>query len=335
MFELPAFALEGIELHWPWLLLLAPLPLLMGKLPALERRQAALRVPFFTEANQLAQSASSRAKSAASRQALLWLIWLCALLAAANPQRLGEPISQPSSGRDLLLAVDISGSMREPDMVYNNYRITRLMAVKKVVGDFIARRQGDRLGLVLFGTQAFLQAPLTFDSHTVQQLLLEAEAGYAGETTAIGDAIALSIKRLREQPQTAGQSNKRVIILLTDGENTAGELSLSTAMDIAKKANTTLYTIAFSPYDREVDVRGMQQLAQETGGEFFRARNTADLEAIHHQLDQLEPNEQEADTYRPVESLFYWPLALAFFASLALALLTLASSAFVRRGNVA
>lgn len=302
------------EWQWPWLLLLAPLPLLLRWLPPFERSQAALRVPFYSEINTLG---GQQAKYQRSRVRLLalWLIWLSTLAAAANPQWVGEAVSQPSSGRDLLLAVDISGSMREPDMVYDNRRITRLMSVKKVVGDFIARRQGDRLGLVLFGTQAFLQAPLTFDTHTVQQLLLEAEAGYAGETTAIGDAIALSIKRLREQ-----HDNKRVILLLTDGENTAGELSLSTAADLAKKANTTLYTIAFSPYDREVDVRGMQQLAQETGGEYFRARNTSELEAIHQQLDKLEPTDSDNEQFRPVESLFYWPLALALLASLLLAL---------------
>ncbi len=302
------------EWQWPWLLLLAPLPLLLRWLPPLERPQAALRVPFYRDLGTLGSHRPNLRRSL-MRPLALWLIWLGALAAAANPQWVGDAISQPSSGRDLLLAVDISGSMREPDMVYDNRRITRLMTVKKVVGDFIARRQGDRLGLVLFGTQAFLQAPLTFDTHTVQELLLEAEAGYAGETTAIGDAVALSIKRLREQ-----RDSKRVILLLTDGENTAGNINLSTAADLAKKANTTIYTIAFSPYDREVDVRGMQQLALETGGEYFRARNTRELEEIHRQLDQLEPTDSDNEQFRPVQSLFYWPLALALAISLLLAL---------------
>ena len=303
------------EFAHPWLWLLAPLSLLMRALPALERRQAALRVPFFSQVSALAQGEQSNGSSPLVRRLALWLIWLASLAAAANPQYLGETTSLPSSGRDLLLAVDISGSMREPDMVYNNRRITRLMAVKKVVGDFAARRQSDRLGLVLFGSQAFLQAPLTFDVNTVQQMLLEAEAGYAGEATAIGDAIALSLKRLRQQPDS-----KRVIVLLTDGENTAGEISLSTAADLAEKAKVTIHTIAFSPYDREVDARSMTQIAEQTGGQFFRARNTGDLETIHQQLDLLEPTQQDDESFRPVESLFYWPLAAALLASLLLAL---------------
>lgn len=169
------------ELEWPWLLLLAPLPLLIRWLPPLERSEAALRVPFFGAVNTLAQSGSGNSHRRLGRILALWIIWLASVLAAANPQWVGEATSMPNSGRDLLLAVDISGSMREPDMVYNNRRITRLMAVKKVVGDFVARRQSDRLGLVLFGTQAFLQAPLTFDVKTVQEMLIEAESGYAGE----------------------------------------------------------------------------------------------------------------------------------------------------------
>lgn len=310
------------EMEWPWLLWLAPLPLLMRFVQPKERTEAALRVPFFQWAKQLQQSTHSVAHTMKVRFFLLWLIWLACLFAATNPQWVGEATSMPASGRDLLLAVDISGSMREPDMIYGARRITRLMAVKKVVGDFVERRQSDRLGLVLFGSQAFLQAPLTFDVKTVQQMLLEAESGYAGEATAIGDAIALSLKRLRESPDKQSQPNaKRVIVLLTDGANTAGEISIPTATDLAVKANTTIYTIAFSPYDREVDVGSMKQIAEETGGTYFRARDAEELEQIHHQLDQLEPTEKDAEKFRPIETLFYWPLALAFYLSLMLATL--------------
>ena len=308
------------ELEWPWLLWLAPLPLLMHFVQPKERTEAALRVPFFHWAKQLQQTTTSAAHNVKLRFLGLWLIWLASLFAATNPQWVGEATSMPASGRDLLLAVDISGSMREPDMVYANRRITRLMAIKKVVGDFVQRRQSDRLGLVLFGSQAFLQAPLTFDVKTVQQMLLETEVGYAGESTAIGDAIALSLKRLRESPDAKTQPNaKRVIVLLTDGANTAGEISIPTATDLAVKANTTIYTIAFSPYDREVDVGSMQQIAAETGGKFFRARNAEELDEIHQQLDQLEPTEQDAEKFRPIETLFYWPLSVAFILSLLLA----------------
>lgn len=310
------------ELEWPWLLLLAPLPLLMFLLRPKERVDAALRVPFYQLAKQLHQTTTATAHAGKVRLGLLWLIWLTSVLAATNPQWTGEATSMPASGRDLLLAVDISGSMREPDMIYAGRRITRLMAVKKVVGDFVQRRQSDRLGLVLFGSQAFLQAPLTFDVNTVQQMLLETEVGYAGEATAIGDAIALSLKRLRESPDSKTQPNaKRVIVLLTDGANTVGEISIPTATDLAVKANTKIYTIAFSPYDREVDSDSMKQIAEKTGGQFFRARNTEDLDAIHQQLDSLEPTEKDAEKFRPIETLFYWPLSVAFLLSLLLATL--------------
>jgi Ca-activated chloride channel family protein len=193
------------------------------------------------------------------------------------------------------------------------------MAVKKVVGDFAQRRQSDRLGLVLFGSQAFLQAPLTFDVKTIQEMLLDTEVGYAGEATAIGDAIALSLKRLRESPDK--NNTKRVIVLLTDGANTSGEISIPTATDLAVKANAKIYTIAFSPYDREVDVGSMKQIAEETGGQYFRARSAEELDAIHKQLDNLEPTEKDAEKFRPIETLFHWPLALAFLLSMLLATL--------------
>lgn len=304
------------EFSFPWIFFLLPLPLLMAKLKAKEQTQAALRVPFYQQAQSL-QQVSASAKSSLKKISL-WFIWLTTLCAAANPQWVGDAVKMPSSGRDLLLAVDISGSMQEPDMVYQQYRITRLMAVKKVVGDFVARRTSDRLGLVLFGTNAYLQAPLTFDTNTVQQMLLESEVGMAGEATAIGDAIALGIKRLKDYPD-----NKRVMILLTDGQNTAGQITPEQATDLAVTAKTKIYTIAFSPYEQEVDGEAMRYIADKTGGDYFRARNMQELDDIHHQLDQLEPSESDAETFRPVKKLFYWPLALAFLLSLGMVVIYL------------
>jgi Ca-activated chloride channel homolog len=305
------------EFSFVWIFLLLPLPLLMARIKTKEQTQAALRVPFYQQAQMLQQNVSGSAKSSLKKISL-WLIWFAAVCAAANPQWVGDPVKMPTSGRDLLLAVDISGSMREPDMVYQQYRITRLMAVKKVIGDFVTRRTSDRLGLILFGTNAYLQAPLTFDTNTVQQMLLESEVGMAGESTAIGDAIALGIKRLKDYPD-----NKRVMILLTDGQNTAGEITPEQATDLAVTAKTKIYTIAFSPYEQEVDGEAMRYIADTTGGDYFRARNMQELEEIHHQLDQLEPSEADAETFRPVKKLFYWPLALAFLLSLWLVVLHL------------
>lgn len=310
-----------LEFSWPILLIFLPLPLLMRVIKPVEKQEVALRVPFFHRFNKKNTQSTKVVTQGVLKKAILWLMWIFSIIALASPQWTGEATKLPSTGRDLLLAVDISGSMREPDMVYNMTRITRLTAVKQVVGNFVERRKSDRLGLVLFGTQAFLQAPLTYDVKTVQQFLYEAQSGYAGEATAIGDAIVLSIKRLRENSQ-----NQRVLILLTDGQNTAGAINIDTAIDIAVKANTRVYAIGFSPYDREVDSQSLQALADKTGGQYFRARTTNDLNDIHHQLDLLEPIEQDAETFRPVLSLFYWPLGIAFFLSLLLASISIIGS---------
>jgi Ca-activated chloride channel family protein len=317
------------EMQWPWLLLLAPLPLAMQLLPAKKRVEAALRVPFYQHASQLEQHHKLGLNKRPAKLLLLWLVWLSCLLAATNPQWVGEPTSMPSSGRDLLMAVDISGSMEQTDMTIAGRGVTRLMAVKKVIGEFVVRRNSDRMGLILFGAQAYLQAPLTYDRQTVNQLLQEAQIGFAGRETAIGDAIGLAVKRLRDRPNAS-----RVLVLLTDGANTSGQLSPEKATELAQQAKIKIYTIAFGAESMEVqglfgsrtinpsrdlDEPGMINIAEKTGGKYFRARNLEELENIHRELDRLEPVEMETETFRPVQTLFYWPLALAFLLSLLLA----------------
>lgn len=321
-----------LELQWPWLLWLAPLPLLMGLLPPRKREEAALRVPFFSRARALqeAQAKSFRGKS--FRYLILWMIWLSTLVAATNPQWVGEPLTTPSSGRDLLLAVDISGSMQIEDMQLHGRSVNRLVAIKKVVGDFVEGRKNDRLGLILFGSQAYLQAPLTYDRHTVGVLLDEAQIGFAGEKTAIGDAIGLAVKRLRSRPDAS-----RVLVLLTDGANTSGELTPQRAAELARLENINIYTIGFGAEEmlvpgvfgsrrinpsEDLDEETMQAVADLTGGQYFRARNIEELDRIHRELDRLEPVEQDAQTYRPLRALFYWPLALALGLSLGFGLST-------------
>jgi len=319
------------EMHWPWLLLLAPLPLVMAFIPAKKRIEAALRVPFYQHASELEQHSKLGINKRPAKLLALWLIWICCLFAATNPQWVGEPTSMPSSGRDLLMAVDISGSMEQTDMAIAGRRVTRLMAVKKVIGDFVVRRNSDRMGLILFGAQAYLQAPLTYDRKTVNQLLQEAQIGFAGRETAIGDAIGLAVKRLRDRPDAS-----RVLVLLTDGANTAGQLSPDKATELAQQAKIKIYTIAFGAESMEVpgifgsrtvnpsrdlDEPTMVNIAEKTGGKYFRARNLEELDNIHRELDRLEPIEMETETFRPVQTLFYWPLAIAFLLSLLLACL--------------
>jgi Ca-activated chloride channel family protein len=320
-----------LELQSAWLLWLAPLPLLIHFMKPQKREEAALRVPFFSAAADLRQSSSLRSRARPMRYLAIWLIWLSALFAATNPQWVGEPISMPSSGRDLLLAVDISGSMQIEDMQMIGRPINRLVAIKKVVGNFVAGRTSDRLGLILFGSQAYLQAPLTYDRHTVGVLLDEAQIGFAGERTAIGDAIGLAVKRLRARPDAS-----RVLVLLTDGANTSGELTPHRAAELARHEKIKIYTIGFGAEEmvipgifgnrrinpsEDLDEETMRAVAEITGGQYFRARNLEELDDIHRELDRLEPVEQDAQSFRPVRALFYWPLALAFCLSLMLALM--------------
>lgn len=332
------------ELQWPWLLALLPLPIMMYFFPAKKKDDAALRVPFFAQVKNLeTQTHSLRTKKSTSTL-LLWLIWAGLVLAAANPQWIGEPVSMPNSGRDLLIAVDISGSMKIPDMKYQGQEMTRLDAVKLVVGDFVKNRKSDRLGLVLFGTQAYLQAPLTFDRETVNTLLQETQIGFAGEQTSIGDAIGLAIKRLRARPDA-----QRVLIVLTDGANTAGELDPIKAAELAEKEHVKIYTIGFGADEMlvdngffgkrtvnpsaDLDEPTMRTIAEKTGGQYFRARNLEELSDIHKTLNHLEPIDSEEEKFRPVKSLFYYPLAVTFILSLLWALSSLIRYRFSQKDN--
>ena len=321
------------ELQWPWLLALLPLPILIILLPAQKKEDAALRVPFFTHVKTLETKTNSFRSQKRASALLLWLIWASLVFAAANPQWIGEAISMPNSGRDLLIAVDISGSMKIEDMKFQGRAIRRLDAVKMVVGDFVKNRKSDRLGLVLFGTQAYLQAPLTYDRQTVNTLLQETEIGFAGDQTSIGDAIGLAIKRLRARPDA-----QRVLIVLTDGANTAGELEPIKAAELAEKEHVKIYTIGFGADElvvnngffgsrvvnpsADLDEPTMRAIADKTGGQYFRARNLEELGDVHQMLNRLEPIESDEEKFRPVKSLFYYPLIAALLLSFAWSLAT-------------
>jgi len=310
-----------ISFEWPWLFLLLPLPWLVRRFlsPAQPLPGAALRVPSLTEFAREASSAR-----VGSRSWPLWMAviaWLLLVTASSRPQWLGEPVALPISGRDLLLAVDLSESMQETDFEIQGERVDRLTAAKSVAQDFIKRREGDRIGLVLFGEQAYLQTPLTFDRDTVLTMLDEAQIGLAGRATAIGDSIGLAIKRLREN-----KTGNRVLILMTDGANTAGEVDPLQAADLAAREGLTVYTIGIGADEMlvrnlfgtrrvnpsaDLDEQTLQAIADKTGGRYFRARDVAELEAIYQLLDELEPVERDPQMFRPIKTLFYWPLAAA------------------------
>lgn len=316
--------------QWPWLALLLPLPWLVRHyLPAHDTNTAAIRVPFYD--NLMASSSEATTPTGVRLQVILTsLVWLCLITSVARPVWFGEPVPTTSSGRDLMLAVDISDSMKVDDMLIEDQYITRIRALKNVVGDFIQRRSGDRIGLILFGQRSYLITPLTFDHRTIATQLEEALPGFAGSSTAIGDAIGMAISTLRDRP-----SESRVLILLTDGSNTSGSEPLE-ALTVAQEADIRIHTVGMGATQkkivdfagrkrtidpsRDLDEATLSEIALATGGQYFRAHDPAQMQAIYSTIDELEPL-PEATMIRPQHSLYHWPLAMALLLML-LALIT-------------
>ncbi len=309
------------ELAWPWALAAVLLPLVARWLPrARERGGTALWVPVFSELVELVGEGRTAARS--RRLWLPALAFLAACLAAARPQWVEDPVAPPRTGRDLMLVVDVSGSMAAEDMRVAGRVVDRLTAVKVVLDDFIQRRVGDRLGLILFGQQAYQITPLTFDRTSVQHQLDTSAVGLAGRETAIGDALGLAVKRLRERP-----AEHRVVILLTDGANNAGALQPNQAAELAAANQVRTYTVAFGadaqlgPFGMmlpatDMDEGTLRNIAQVTGGKFFRARNTAELAGIYAELDRLEQVDLVDESVRPRRELYPWPAGVALLLAL-------------------
>ncbi|MEM7563369.1 MAG: VWA domain-containing protein [Pseudomonadota bacterium] len=318
------------QIEWPMVLAMLPLPFLIYYLIPRGRlaQNAALKVPGLGDFEQAANTGIAGHRPWWKTVSLL--AWVLLVLAASRPQWVGESISIPVSGRDLLLAVDLSDSMRTGDFKLEGEQVNRLQATKQVASAFIERRKGDRLGLILFGSRAYVQAPLTFDTKTVNRLLQESVIGLAGERTAIGDAIGLAIKRLDDQ-----SSQQRVLILMTDGTNTAGVVSPLQAAQLAAKNNLKIYTIGIgadpeirttwfglrqSVPTAQLDEDSLRKIAALSGGQYFRARDSKALEHIYRLLDDLEPMPADEQERRPVAALFMWPLAAALGIALLMAL---------------
>lgn len=308
-----------IDFAWLWLGLVWPLPLLYRWFRrSYQRQQQPLLI------TQLPPIESAQLAPRGSRL-LYWgglLVWSLLVVALMRPQWLGEPIAASNEAREMMLAVDLSGSMEIADMQINGEQVDRLTMLKQVMNDFIDRRVGDRLGLILFADTAYVQAPMTFDRHTVKTMLDETVLRLIGERTAIGDAIALSVKRFAAREQ----SNK-ILVLVTDGQNTAGNVSPEQALQLAKYNGVKIYTIGVGAEEivvdgffgqrrvnpsRDLDENMLRQLADETGGRYFRARSTNELEQIYQQLDSYEPVPGDNQLRRPQTALYHWPLASAW-----------------------
>ncbi|MDX8390774.1 MAG: VWA domain-containing protein [Mariprofundaceae bacterium] len=308
----------------PWVFALLPLPWLIRKLlPSTHEQQPTAFLPFASDF-----SSEEVRKQPNGRPFHLWIatmIWLLTITAAAQPEWQGDAVELPISGRDLMLAVDISGSMKMEDFELAGQSVDRLTATKAVANAFIERREGDRVGLILFGSQAYVQTPLTFDRATVQVLLNESAIGLAGKETAIGDAIGLAVKRLGSSPSNTEMTDQ-VLILLTDGVNTAGEVPPDQAAMLAARRGLTIYTIGIGADkmlvssffgqrqinpSAQLDEAALTEIAEKTGGRYFRARDSQELASIYRIIDELEPVEREKELFRPRHSLFTWPLAVA------------------------
>ncbi|MEO1327692.1 MAG: VWA domain-containing protein [Pseudomonadota bacterium] len=314
---------EWLVFAWPWLGLVVPVPWLLALLSKRDRRHTpALQLPAGVGFRALGTERGSGLTRFWLPALLLTLGWLALCAAAMRPQSLSESRSAPVTGRNLMLAVDLSGSMNEKDFALNGRSVDRLSATKAVAAQFIDRRAGDRLGLILFGERAYLQTPLTFDRDTLGTLLMEAESGLAGEKTAIGDAIGLAVKRIRESEK---KDEEHILVLLTDGANTAGEIDPQKASELAATVGLRIYTIGIgaerSTYrsrvpglvlpSRDLDEKTLKAIAAQTGGRYFRATDTRSMQAIYDELDKLEPAADDEDGFRTYEELFFWPASLA------------------------
>lgn len=303
------------EFDFLWAFTFLPAPLLIWwLLPPYKAQQESVRVPFFEQLSAAIGLEPARGGVLLRRnllqKLLAPLVWVLAVVALARPQFIEPPIEKIESARDLMLAVDLSGSMDTRDMFdADGNRVRRLDMVKLVLDDFVSRRAGDRIGVIVFGTEAFLQAPFTQDHDLVRTLLDQVEPRMAGPQTMLGDAIGLTIKVFE-----ASEAEDRVLILLTDGNDTGSKVPPKKAAEIAAQNDVTVHTIAVGDPravgEAQMDIDALQVIADTTGGSFFAANDREQLEDIYRQIDALTPEEIATTSYRPTRPLFHWPLGI-------------------------
>lgn len=314
-----------LSFAWWWAFFLLPLPFLVYFFAPPAPNQEAIKLPFVPTEDAQTPSLSKLLKL------LAVVTWMMAVTALARPVWLGEPVKFHPKHRDMMLVVDLSYSMSQEDMKQDNDFIDRLTAVKQVVGDFIDKRSGDRLGLVLFADHAYLQTPLTLDQSTVKAQLNRTVLKLIGTKTAIGEGIGLATKTFIDS-----EAPQRVMVLLSDGSNTAGIIDPIEATKIAKQYDATIYTIGVGAGEmvvkdfffertvntaQDLDEKMLTEIAQMTGGQYFRARDSKDLANIYDEINKLEPITSVSQTWRPQSEWFTLPLAIALFLSMFVAVL--------------
>ena len=310
-----------LTLACPWLLALLPLPLLVRWLtPAHHERREGLVVPFLHRI--AAQTGTQPTEGAVVLQGgwlrigAMTICWICTVAALSRPQWIEPPITKDVPVRDMLLAVDLSGSMETQDFTNaQGKKVARLTAVKEVLDDFLSRRKGDRVGLIFFGTAPFVQAPFTEDLKLCRQLLDEAQVRMAGPQTAFGDAIGLGITLFERS-----SVKERVLIALTDGNDTSSKVPPIKAAEIARDKGIVIHTVAVgdprAAGEDALDEESLKNVAKETGGVFSHAGDRKQLEEIYRQLDKLETRQAQTVSHRPKRDIYYWPLAVGFLTTL-------------------
>lgn len=310
------------ELATPWVLLLVIIPPLIWFLVprAPLKLPVALKVPFYNAMLGIIDREKHFSGNPV-RISLFFIIWALLVFAMAGPRWVGEPVPLMREGRNIMLVLDLSGSMELDDMLLNGQPVSRLTVVKTAAKQFVQARAGDRIGLILFGSQAYLQTPLTYDRHSVLMRIDDATVGLAGKSTAIGDGLGLAVKRLQNVPKES-----RVIILLTDGVNNSGVLQPLKAAELAKDDQIKVYTIGLGSEadpramgnnffnlggDTELDEKTLQEIAKMTGARYFRATDTQSLHDIYKTINELETTSQDEAQVRPQKDFYFWPLALA------------------------
>ena len=303
-----------MEFAWPWIFLLLPLPLLFRQ-PTQALASSALRIPPML-GHALDELQSTKRYSLNLEQTGMWLAWILLLLSLSQPWRPGETVVQPVSGRALAMVVDLSGSMERRDFTLDGETSDRLSVVKSVAGQFIEARQGDRISLVLFGREAFVASPLSFDLGAIRTILDSAGIGMAGRSTAIGDALGLAIKTLRDDP-----SPSKAIVLLSDGTNNSGSAEPESAATFARELGIRIHSVAMGSEDGDTPTSGyatansadldeetLEAIANDSGGRYFRARSRDELNAVYQEIDTLERSESDAPPVVLQQDLRHWPL---------------------------
>jgi Ca-activated chloride channel family protein len=309
----------NFEIAHTWVLWLALLPVLVILLPPIRHKTEALFTPSFKTVLDLKGEQPAHGVQISKRNIIsmlfLWVIWLCLVVAASSPQIVGEPQKQIKTARNFLLNIDLSLSMETRDWINSEGRqVSRWDAVKEVMDEFITRRKGDRMGLILFGSQAYLQTPFTDDLDVVRTLLNESEVGMAGAKTAIGNSIGKSVELFERD-----SIQKKVMVLVTDGDDSGSELKPIQAARLAATDSITIYTIGIGTKGQqtyELDDYTLTEIARATNGQYFEAADRDQLEDVYTTLDALEPIEYESNNFIPKRLLFYYPLMLALIIAI-------------------